>query len=176
MRTHKVHEVMTTTDLRSCRATATLAEAAAMMWERDCGAIPVVDEQGHVESMITDRDICIALAMRGARASEIRVGDLAGHVAFVHTCRPEDSIKSALKTMRRAQVRRLPVVNDEGILCGILSINDIIRRADAKDAKKILRALKSIGAGHGEPGANISGETYADKETLIELALQNNSL
>jgi CBS domain-containing protein len=77
--------------------------------------------------MITDRDICIALATRGRPAGELRAGELLNGRLF--TCSPDDTVQTALRTMRDAKVRRLAVVDASGALQGILSINDVIRQA-----------------------------------------------
>jgi CBS domain-containing protein len=60
----KIEDVMTR-NVYFCSPSMNLAEAVAMMWTDDCGALPVVNESGNVVGMITDRDICIALAARG---------------------------------------------------------------------------------------------------------------
>src|SRR5207249_11540387 len=59
-----------------CRPEANLAAVAALMWDKDCGALPVVSEDGKVTGMITDRDICVALGTRNKRASEVTVRDV----------------------------------------------------------------------------------------------------
>jgi signal-transduction protein with cAMP-binding, CBS, and nucleotidyltransferase domain len=84
--------------------------------------------------MITDRDIAIAVSTRGLLASQIQVNEvISGNVYDVS---PNDEIKSALDTMRRAKVRRVPVVSQSGVLEGILSMNDIVLKAeDAKAAR-----------------------------------------
>jgi CBS domain-containing protein len=119
----KVRDLMTT-DVKSCCSDTNLAAAASRMWEGDCGALPVVDDDGKFIGMITDRDICMAVATRPRLASDILVGEVTSGAIYV--CHPTDEVQFALKTMRKEKVRRLPVVNDKGILQGILSTNDII--------------------------------------------------
>lgn len=123
----KVHDVMTSI-VKCCGPEIDLSTATSIMWEADCGALPVVDEAGRVIGMITDRDIAIAAASRGRPASDIVVSEVISWRVY-GVSRDED-IKSALKTMRQEKVRRLPVVNDDGILQGILSLNDIILCAE----------------------------------------------
>jgi CBS domain-containing protein len=117
----KVQDVMTS-NVKSCRPETNLAEAATVMWDADCGTLPVVDEVGKVTGMITDRDIAIAVATKGRLAADITVGEVTS--GKVYTCALQEDIKSALKIMGQERVRRLPVVNREGILQGILSLND----------------------------------------------------
>ena len=119
----KVRDLMTT-DVKSCSSDTNLAAAASRMWEVDCGALPVVDDDGKFIGMITDRDICMAVATRHRLASDILVGEVTSGAIYV--CHPTDEVQFALMTMRKEKVRRLPVVNDKGILQGILSTNDII--------------------------------------------------
>lgn len=140
-----VRELMTS-DASFCRRDTSLAEAAVKMWQRDCGVLPVVDEQHKAVGMITDRDICIAVAMQNRRASEIAVGEIArGEIAV---CRADDDAESALKTMKKRQIRRLAVVGANGALLGVLSISDFLRRAgkgkDCVSRKKVFAALREI--------------------------------
>jgi CBS domain-containing protein len=92
-----------------CHPGTNLAEATALMWDHDCGALPVVNDSGKVTGFITDRDICMALGTRNKPASEITVGDVSSRVP--RTCGPDDDIHAALRTMCDARVRRLPVVD-----------------------------------------------------------------
>lgn len=151
----KTKERMETT-VSVCRPENNLAEATAMMWEGRCGVLPVVDEQDRVISMITDRDICIALGTRNLRASDVQVKDVAPPRVF--TSLDNDEISAALTTMASQNIRRLPVVNDEGKLVGILSIDDFLLHAEPGSAGilslEALEALKTIVAdrklGHTE--------------------------
>ncbi len=123
----KAEEIMTK-NVQSCRPEASLAQAVAIMWDYDCGAMPVVDDSNRVMGMITDRDIAIAAATKGRRATEITVGEVMS--GNVYACARDEDVKSALRTMRRERVRRLPVIGADGKLAGILSINDIVLRAE----------------------------------------------
>jgi CBS domain-containing protein len=80
-----------------CRPDDNLAEVAATMWHARCGALPVLDRRGAVTSMITDRDICIALGARNLRASEVKVKDVSPPRVF--SCGPNDDVRLALNTM-----------------------------------------------------------------------------
>jgi CBS domain-containing protein len=119
------------------------------MWRYDCGAIPVVDPvSGTVHGMITDRDICMATATQHRPAAEIRVSEVVS--GPLHTARADDDARKALRVMREAQVRRVPVVGSDGTLQGIVSINDLILLAEAKTGKdsllgtEVLETLKRI--------------------------------
>jgi CBS domain-containing protein len=123
----KVQDIMTS-NVKSCRPETDLAAAAAMMLEGDFGVLPVVDNSGKAIGMITDRDIAIAVATKGRPASQIAVSEVIS--GRVYSCHLNDGIKAALKTMRHEKVHRMPVVNDDGMLQGIVSMNDVVLRAE----------------------------------------------
>jgi CBS domain-containing protein len=127
----KVQEVMTE-DVKACSPDTNLAAATALMWENDCGALPVVVDGKTPIGVITDRDIAIAVGTRGRSPQEIRVDEVMSGQLFA--CAPDDDIHTALKTMRKDKVRRLPVITD-GTLKGILSINDVVLQAQKGDAE-----------------------------------------
>jgi len=118
----KVREVMAQ-EAAFCYPDTSLSQAAELMWKRKCGFLPVIGEGGNVIGVITDRDISIALGTRNRRPSEISVNDVMSRRLF--TCTADDSIASVLSTMRIQGLRRLPVVDREGALAGILSIDDL---------------------------------------------------
>ncbi len=120
----QVKDLMTTSP-SSCTPDDTTNEAARIMWERDCGAVPVIDRNRKVVGIITDRDICIAAYFQGETLSQIRVGDVMSRE--LSTVRPEDEVMRAEYLMREHQVRRLPVVTDGQVLVGILSVGDLAR-------------------------------------------------
>jgi CBS domain-containing protein len=126
----KVKELMTA-NVKHCGLETNLAAAAKIMWEGDCGAVPVTDERGRVVGVITDRDICIAAATRPRTEGEIPVKDVISRTLY--TCAPGDDVRAALETMKIRKVRRLPVV-EQGRLAGILSIHDIAVEARSKSA------------------------------------------
>ena len=124
----KVKDLMTT-DVRTCTPGTTVAEAARLMWEGDCGILPVVDD-GKLVGVVTDRDMYIALATRNKLASDITVGEVARPQVF--TCGPDDDVEGALEIMRKHRVRRLPVEGFGGTVAGIVSMNDIVLAAGAR--------------------------------------------
>jgi CBS domain-containing protein len=145
----KVREIMTS-DVATCRPETNLAEVVKLMWERDCGVLPVVKSDGNVVGMITDRDICVAIATRGWTADRIAVRDVtAGNVS---TCTPDEDANVALQTMKAQRVRRLPVVDAGGRLKGILSLNDVIVHAGAASPADIVSTMARIGE-HRRPRA-----------------------
>jgi FOG: CBS domain len=125
----KVEEVMTR-EVEFCTPETNLAAAAMQMWDRDCGVLPVLDNERKVIGMITDRDICMKAATNHQDIAAIKVEELTS--GPIYTCKPDTDIREALETLQRAFVRRLPVVNDEGQLEGLLSVSDILRHSREK--------------------------------------------
>jgi CBS domain-containing protein len=123
-----------TREVGSCGLDTNLAAAARIMWDKDCGSVPVLDHEGRAIGIITDRDICMALTTRNHLASELTVGDVVG--GPVKSCAPEDNVGAALKKMQNEQLRRLPVIDGEGKLVGILSLNDVILNSKRGKSKK----------------------------------------
>jgi CBS domain-containing protein len=143
----RVKDVMMRT-VANCRAETNLGAAVETMWKRNCGILPVVDAKEKLIGVVTDRDICIALGTRNQRAGEIAVKDVARW--NVHCCGPEDDVRSALETMAECRIHRLPVINTEGTLEGILSMDDIVFHAETRNvaselsAEHVLNALKAV--------------------------------
>lgn len=122
----KVQDLYTQSPL-TCTPETNLAAAAGTMWEGDCGILPVVDAARKVVGVVTDRDICIALGTRNVPASQALVREVIS--GKVHTCRAQDDVREALRTMAARNVRRLIVVNDKGELLGVLSMHDVLMAA-----------------------------------------------
>jgi CBS domain-containing protein len=113
--------------VRICRRTDGLDAAVRMMKESSCGCVVVVDEQKRAVGIVTDRDVCLC-SLRTLRPLQLlRVSD--AMTAPLRTCRPEEKVSDAESTMGRCQVRRLPVVDADGRLEGILALDDIARQA-----------------------------------------------
>jgi len=129
-----VAEVMTP-NVQTCSPTDPLHAAAQIMWERDCGSVPVVREDGHVVGMITDRDICIAAATKSRAEGDIQVREVL--TKPLRSCSPTDDVRAAMETMRTQQLRRLPVVEPDGRLAGIVSLHDIAIQARGRQAAGI---------------------------------------
>ena len=125
----KVHEVMTKAPAY-CRADTTLAAAAEIMWNHNCGFLPVVSPQESVVGVITDRDMCIAMATRNRLPDQVTVQEVSSVV--IHSCQPDDDVRTAMETMADKKVRRLPVIDAAGKLEGILSVDDVILHAESQ--------------------------------------------
>ncbi len=137
----RVFEIMTI-DVGSCCLDDDLGCAASIMWEKDCGVVPIVDEERRVVGIVTDRDIAIAAASQNRRPAEIRARELSGRP--VEICGMEEEVSDVLQRMVGARVRRLPVCGENGELLGIVSISDVLNKGDKRDAKRAVKALKKI--------------------------------
>jgi CBS domain-containing protein len=139
----KIQDVMTS-PARSCTPDAPIVDAARAMWDNRCGALPVLDEKGEPVGIVTDRDICMALVRKNRFPARIAVREVMTPYPFI--CQPQDGIEKALAIMAENQVRRLPVVNAEGHLVGIVSISDVAAalpsgRQEARGADAVHRMV-----------------------------------
>lgn len=137
----------------TCHVDDHLGKAARLLWEQDCGVLPVVDGTGRVVAMITDRDICMAAYTKGLPLEAIQVRSAMSKQLY--SCHPDDPVFEAEKRMSEKQVRRLPVVDGQGRVLGILSLNDLAREAGRfaggriQDANtSLVRTLMEVGAPH----------------------------
>jgi len=122
-------EQLMTKQVKSCGPDDTLDRAAQLMWDNDCGCLPVCAGNGasRVVGVITDRDICMCALFQGKSLRDLRVsGAMARQV---QVCRAGDALADAEKTMRAARIRRLPVVDAQGALIGIIALADLAREA-----------------------------------------------
>jgi len=129
----RVEEVMTR-DVRSCQASDDLSVAARVMWDQDCGCVPVVDGESRVIGMLTDRDVCMAAYTRGLPLSQMTVESAMS--APVFTSEAGEPLEQAEQNMQRHQVRRLPVIGELGRLVGVLSLSDLARAASRGGRKR----------------------------------------
>ena len=149
----KVQELMTRS-VATVRATDSLARAVELMKEHDCGCIAVVDDGSQVRGLLTDRDVCLAALRTDKPLSKMNVSPFMTKRVF--TCSPGDSVLEAERRMGQHQVRRLPVVDEEGHLRGILSLDDVAKEARREEglisppvtAESVGRTLGQVGRPH----------------------------
>jgi len=104
-----------------------LERAAQVLWDRDCGCVPVIDAEGVAVGVLTDRDIAMSAYIRGDALRRIPVaGVMSG---LVHACRAEDALELAHELLQRHQVHRLPVLDEAGRPVGLISLTDLARAA-----------------------------------------------
>jgi CBS domain-containing protein len=132
----------------TCSARATLDMPARLMWDHDCGAIAVLDDAGELVGIVTDRDICMATFTKGAAPQTIGVGDVMSR--RITSCAPSDTVSTAEGLMRNHQVRRLPVVDRDRRVVGMLSLTDVARyaatmRREQLIDRELVQTLAAIG-------------------------------
>ncbi|HYX69483.1 MAG TPA: CBS domain-containing protein [Terriglobales bacterium] len=140
----QISEVMTR-ELVSCMPVCSAQGAAEMMRQHDIGILPVVFNRfsRKLLGVVTDRDLCLAVVASGHPA-EVEVQECM--TADVVTCAPHDDVQVAIHLMQEHQVRRLPVVDAEGRLAGMLSLADLVRHGviDPKDLYLTLRKICEV--------------------------------
>ena len=125
--------------VRTCLESDNSNTAARIMWENDCGFLPVLDEQARICGIITDRDLLMGAYTQGRSLSEIPVASVMSR--SVQTCAPTDDVWDVERLLRTAQVRRLPVVAPDRTLVGVVSLGDLARSSQASTFKKALEGL-----------------------------------
>ena len=160
----KVEQLMTR-DVQTCCPGDPMSTAARIMWERDCGCVPVVEQEdggARVVGMITDRDICMAAYTQGRPLSDIRIDSAMSRA--VRCCRFSDPVGTALKIFEHDQLHRLPVLDQNDHLVGVLSLADAAREAahehrrtakDVTDAE-IGEAIEAISARRSARGVAVA--------------------
>jgi CBS domain-containing protein len=139
----KISEVMTR-DVQTVRPDQTAREAATFMLSADAGAIPVT-EGDRLIGMITDRDIAVRGVAEG-HGPDTPVRDLMSNDMI--TARIDDDTDDIATRMSEAQVRRLPVIDDQQKLCGIVSLGDLSREGDNGAAEQALDGVSQPGGQH----------------------------
>jgi CBS domain-containing protein len=138
----QVQDVMTK-DVAFCNPRTNTAAATEIMWTRNCGSLPIVEDGRGVVGMVTDRDLLIALGTSNRNAADLLVGEVMNKDLAL--CAPNDDVRHALKTMAERQLHRLLVVDKDGALKGILSLDDIALRADSDGiSKDLLKTMKAV--------------------------------
>lgn len=131
----KIKELMTAAP-QSCRADATIKSVASQMAQSKIGFMPVVDDNKKVIGTVTDRDVTLAIGKSDKEAKDLKVKEVMHK--NVQTIEPEADATEALKIMRTKQVGRLPVVDGEQHLTGVVSLMDIARRVKDTPEKETL--------------------------------------
>jgi CBS domain-containing protein len=133
-----------TRDVKTVRPDQTAREAASFMLNADAGSIPVT-EGDRLVGVITDRDIALRGVAKG-NGPETPVRELMTN--DVVCARPDDEIEDVANRMSEAQIRRLPVIDAQEMLCGIVSLGDLSREADKDCAQEALQGVSQPGGEH----------------------------
>lgn len=130
----KVEQIMSRPPV-TCVVTDTANRAAQLMWEADIGCVVVLEADGRLAGIITDRDVCMAAYTRGVALSQIVVGEVM--TRSVAVVREDDRLGMAEALMRSKKVRRLPVVDTKDRVVGLLSLNDVARTAQHQLGRRV---------------------------------------
>jgi CBS domain-containing protein len=136
----KVKDIMTK-DPACCMPDTNLQAVARMMIDNDCGCIPVVDNEQSMKpvGVITDRDICCRTVAEGKNPLEMTAGDCMSSPSV--TVSQETSIEDCCKLMEENQIRRIPVVDENGRCCGIVAQADIAQHAPKQETGEVIRQV-----------------------------------
>jgi CBS domain-containing protein len=137
----RVEEIMTK-DVCSCSPGMNAATAAELMWSRNCGSLPIVEDGGRVVGIVTDRDLFLALGTNNRRPAELALGEIMSRDLVL--CNPGHDVRNALKSMAQRQLRRLPVVDEAGNLKGMLALGDIVLRANDELSMDVLNVVRAV--------------------------------
>ncbi|HTA93391.1 MAG TPA: CBS domain-containing protein [Polyangiaceae bacterium] len=118
-------ERVMTAALRTCTATDSLHSAAQIMWDEDCGAVPVVDSRGLLLGILTDRDLCMACYTQGRAPAQATVASAMSRVTY--HAGPRTPLANVVDLMTKRKVRRVPITNEAGQLLGLVALADLLR-------------------------------------------------
>jgi CBS domain-containing protein len=121
--------------------TERVSEVAKLLAKRDVGAVPICDTSGHLEGMVTDRDIVVKVIAQGKDPSNITVGEIADQEEVV-TIGADDDLEELVTTMKQHKVRRLPVI-DGNKLVGMVSQADVARALPPDRVGDLVEAISS---------------------------------
>lgn len=129
----KIEDVMTRRVV-AARADTDLSHVARLMWDNDCGCVPVVDAEDKVVGVVTDRDVCMSANFSGRALRELRAGGCMAGTAV--TCLASDTPQAVAEVMGAKKIRRVPVVDEGGRLIGLVSVGDLLNAAASASARE----------------------------------------
>ena len=136
----QVKDIMTP-EPACCTPDTMLERVAAIMVENDCGEIPVVENAASMRpiGVITDRDITCRTVAKGLNPLTMTVADCMTTPCVTVT--PDMSLDECCRILEENQIRRVPVVDDDGACCGIVALADIARHAEKREAAEVVREV-----------------------------------
>ncbi len=118
----KASDLMTEHEVWACAETADAQQVAQMMWDHNVGAIPVLDSDGRLEGIVTDRDLCCKIIATGSSCSTPVRQIMSGPA---YSVQPDAELETIESIMREHRIRRVPVVDGDDRLKGFISMGDI---------------------------------------------------
>lgn len=135
----KCKEIMTPNP-RYCSPQATSIEAAKIMRDEDVGIVPICEQDKKLVGVVTDRDICLTVVAEERHPREVKVSECMSEELV--TCKPEDDVRKAEDLMKEYQVRRIPIVDDQGRILGVIAQADIALKVGKP--QEVTETLKEI--------------------------------
>ena len=126
----------------SCTPSTSVYDAAKLMQENHVGCIPICDNENCMIGVVTDRDLVLRCIANDKNAKETPVSDIM--TTNVWTCKPDDEMSNAQNKMGEEQVRRLPVVDNNGKVIGMLTIGDLVNNDLELGQNEVSDTLNSI--------------------------------
>jgi CBS domain-containing protein len=126
----------------TCAPETSIAVAGHLMEDHRCGALPVVDIRRRLIGVVTDRDLLLAAVNTNRNATNLSVYE--AMKTDVVTCSPDDELATALEAMRTAAIRRLPVIDAQRHVIGLLSIDDVVRWGVARDGVSPAQVIEAF--------------------------------
>ena len=151
---HQAHASTIVRDVMSPRVVAVtsvtfLPEAAKIMKDEDLGALPVVQEDGTLMGIVTDRDITVRAVAEGKDVARTQIAEIYSADELV-TLSPDTTLVEAEAIMADKQVRRLPIVDEASKVVGILTLADIAKATASNEATQVLRGVVEPGGEHNQ--------------------------
>ena len=138
-----------TPDPACCTPDSRIQDVALLMRDNDCGEIPVVDdrETRRLVGVVTDRDVAVRAVAEGRGPTDTRASEIMS--SSVVSVKPDRNLDECLELMEKNQVRRLPVVDDEGCCIGIISQADIALQAKDRKTADLVQDVSRPGSQSG---------------------------
>jgi CBS domain-containing protein len=146
-------ETVMTRDPVSCYANTPLPEVAGLMLSHDCGQIPVVDAEGKPVGVVTDRDIVIRVVAHGGNPAVVTAAD--AMTAPAKTVTTDTDLSDCLHMMEEAQIRRVPVVDAQGRLVGIVATADVALAGKRRAIAEVMEEVSMPAPRQSKPGASM---------------------
>jgi len=128
-------------NIKWCTPDCTIKDAVEIMKEENCGVVPVVDQDMHVKGIVTDRDITLFTVLQHKDPETTKLGEFMSK--DVITCLDEEDFDDLVTRMKEYQVRRIPIVNKENKLVGMVSLGDVAVKAPQEE-HEVYEALERI--------------------------------
>jgi CBS domain-containing protein len=126
-----------------------VVEIARKMRDEVLGFLPICDEQQRVLGIVTDRDIALRIVADGREADQTSIGEIMRREPIF--CRPGDAAARAANLMQRHRQTRILVTDQEGSLCGVISLSDLAEHMDPLTSAAVYRAVSSLELSMGRP-------------------------